>query len=71
MLTNEEKIGVVKQHMRNLVYNKYNLELSLLEESAVPKPKEDNIRTINNDLSSINLKIAALEKEISILESGE
>jgi len=71
MLTNEEKIGVVKQHMRNLVYNKYNLELSLLEESAVPKPKEDNIRTINNDLSSINLKIAALEKEISTLESGE
>ncbi len=71
MLTNEEKIGVVNQHMRNLVYNKYNLELSLLEESAVPKPKEDNIRTINNDLSSINLKIAALEKEISILESGE
>lgn len=67
MLSNEEKVGIAQQHMRNLLYNKYNLELSLIEESAIPQPKTDVVATINSDLSSINLKIAALEEEISSL----
>ena len=69
MLTNEEKIGIVQQHMRNLLYNKYNLEISLIEESAATQPNEQAISVINNDLSAINLKIAALEEEKSLLEA--
>ena len=65
MLTNEDKLGIAQQHMRNLMYNKYNLELSLIEESAVTRPNEEAINTVNGDLSAINLKIAAIAQVIS------
>lgn len=70
MLTNEDKLGIAQQHMRNLMYNKYNLELSLIEESAVTRPNEEAINTVNGDLSAINLKIAAIAQEIETLEGG-
>jgi hypothetical protein len=35
VLTNEEKIGIVEQHLRNLEYSKFNVSISLIEESSI------------------------------------
>jgi hypothetical protein len=71
MLNNEEKISVVDSRIRSLEYNKYNLQLSLIEENAVSIPNEDSIESIENQMNLVNLKIAALQSEKSELTEEE
>jgi len=71
MLNNEEKISVVDSRIRSLEYNKYNLQLSLIEENAVSIPNEDSIESIENQMNLVNLKIAALQLEKSELTEEE
>ena len=35
LLSNEEKAGIINQHLKNLQYNKFNLEISVVEENAL------------------------------------
>jgi len=37
-LTNEEKLGIVNQHIKSVDYNTYGLQLDLLEAQAIPEP---------------------------------
>jgi hypothetical protein len=71
MLNNEEKISVVDSRIRSLEYNKYNLQLSLIEENAVSIPNEDSIESIENQMNLVNLKISALQSEKSELTEEE
>lgn len=68
VLTSEEKIAVAETHLKNVLYNKYNAELSLLEENALDNPSADNITTHNASIAKANAQIAALEAEISALK---
>lgn len=67
LLTNEEKISVVNQHLKNLEYNKYNVELSLMEENSTTQINDDIILSLNEQLVSINAKINILQQEITAL----
>lgn len=67
ILTNEEKIAIVNQHMKNLEYSIYNLEISVIEEEAVSTPDPTKISDINSDISELNLKKAALTAELALL----
>lgn len=67
LLTNEEKISVVNQHLKNLEYNKYNVELSLIEENAITKINDDVISSLNEQLVNLNAKIDVLQQEIASL----
>lgn len=71
MLNNEEKISVVDSRIRSLEYNKYNLQLSLIEENAVSIPNEESIESIENQMNLVNLKISALQSEKSELTEEE
>lgn len=62
-LTNEDKLGVVNQHIKNAEFNKYNIELSLIEENAVASPDANTVSSLNTQLTAINAKLAALEAE--------
>jgi CII-binding regulator of phage lambda lysogenization HflD len=62
-LTNEEKIGVVDSHLKNIYYNKYNLDLALIEENAKATPDADAVEKINNNIQQLSNQIAALEAE--------
>jgi hypothetical protein len=66
-LTKEEKIVIINQHIKNLEYNIYNLEISLIEEAAVPSQDADRISSLNDELSQINFKKTALLAELSEL----
>lgn len=68
-LTNEEKISVITQHIRNLEFNKYNLNVSLIEENAMAIPNQATLDSIDLQLSECNSKITALNAEIASLQS--
>jgi hypothetical protein len=67
ILTNEEKMGIANQHLKNLEYNKYNLQLSMLEENALATPNAASIADIQSQINSIDAKIAVIEAEIDTL----
>lgn len=68
-LTNEEKISIITQHVRNLEFNKYNLNVSLIEENALAIPNQATIDSVNLQISEANTKIAALNAEIASLQA--
>lgn len=67
LLTNDEKIGIANQHLKNLQYNRYNLELSLKEENALDTPNAASVADVQLQITSIDAKIAAIEEEIDTL----
>lgn len=68
-LTNEEKIDIINQHIRNLGFSKYNLETTLLSENAVATPDSAKVNSLTQQISDVDLKISALESEISTLSA--
>jgi hypothetical protein len=66
-LTNEDKIGVIMSHMKNLQFNKYNAEITIVEENALASPSADNISRANTTIANADLQIAALEAQIAAL----
>jgi len=66
-LTNEEKIGVIESHIKNVQYNKYNAEITLIEENALATPSATNVQRANDSIASANAQIAALEAQIEAL----
>jgi hypothetical protein len=68
MITNEEKMGIINQHMRNVQVNKYNLELTLLEENALTSPNTETVTSITAQIAEANKKIAVLETELESVQ---
>jgi hypothetical protein len=66
-LTSEDKIGVITSHIKNLHFNKYNAEITIIEESAIASPSADNIARANRTIADAELQIAALEAQITAL----
>jgi len=69
VLTNEEKSVIVSQHIKNVDYSIYNVELSLIEENAVSSPDADKILSLNNQLTDLNAQKTALSAELSALSA--
>ena len=67
-LNNEEKISLINQHKKNNEFNKYNLQLSLVEENAVTAPNAETITSLNSQISECDRKLAALAAELAGLE---
>lgn len=67
ILTNEEKSGIISQHIKNIEYSLYNLTLSLIEENAVSEPAADKITSLNDQIDDLNAQKTALESELSSL----
>jgi hypothetical protein len=66
-LTNEEKTTIVNSHLKNLVYNKYNLTISVIEENAKTSPNSDTLSSLNSQISEIDDQMAALQAELASL----
>lgn len=61
-LSNEEKMNIVNQHLRNIEFADYNAELDLIEANAVEASAE-TIAEINARRTAYATKISALEAE--------
>jgi hypothetical protein len=68
-LTNEEKIAIVSQHIKNVEYSLYNLALSLIEENSVSSTDADKISSLNSQIADLNLQKTALTTELSTLSA--
>jgi hypothetical protein len=66
-LTNEQKSDIVNQHLRSLEYSIYNIELSIMEESARLAPEDSMLDSLNSSLSDLNAKKTVLLNELASL----
>ena len=66
-LNKEEKVVIVNQHLKDLAYSAYNLELSLIEVNASSNPNQDNIDSLNSQMQDINNRKLALQSELDLL----
>ena len=68
-LTKEDKLEVVASRIHDLKINKFNLELTLLEEASISSPNMADIESINLQIEIYNSKITALENKYTIIQS--
>lgn len=68
-LTNEEKIGLIQQHKRNIEYSAYNLELTLIEENAVGTPNAETVARLTAEIAELETKLSALNAELASLNA--
>lgn len=62
-LTNEEKLGILNQHLKSVDYTIYGLQLDLIEAQASETPDAVQISSINGRITSANAKREALVEE--------
>ena len=70
VLSVEDKSHIIRQFIRNLAYSRYNIEVSLIAESAVSNPNQNNIDSFTIQLEEIDEKISALEAELTTIEGA-
>lgn len=64
-LSNEEKMQIIRSHIKNIEHNKYNLELSILAEQAIDVPNEALIIGYQMQLEDARDRESALEAELN------
>ena len=69
LLTKDDKLNIVNQHLKSVDYALYNLELDLIEAEAVPTPDSDAISNINARTSVLTAKRTALVAEKTSVEA--
>ena len=67
LLSNEEKAGIINQHLKNLHYNKFNIEISIVEENAKVTPEAEALTNLNTQLADFDSRIEALDAELAKL----
>lgn len=68
-LTNQEKIEILKNHVRNYEYAQYNLEVEIIAEQASSNSDSMRVLDLQSQIDEINSKQQALEDEIARLEA--
>ena len=71
MLTNEEKLNIVNQHIKSVEYNLYGYELDLVQANAVSVPDAGQVSAINTRIAEANSVKAALVTEKNSLTPTE
>lgn len=66
-LTNEEKTGIVSQHLKNIEYSLYNLEMSLIEENSLSTPDSAVVTSLDDQIDELTAKKNALLAELATL----
>lgn len=69
ILSNEEKISIANQHLKNVEIKLYNLELSIIEENAKVDPDSSSLSILQTALQDINAQRNALEAEIESIQA--
>ena len=65
LLTIEDKVSVINQHKKNLEYSKYNIELSILEESSISTPDQELLNSYNSQMAEVTKRIKVLDDELA------
>jgi hypothetical protein len=68
-LTNEEKIGILNQHIKNVLINKYNVHIAVIAEESATVVDQSKIDALNSQMESEQAKYDALLIELESLQS--
>jgi hypothetical protein len=68
LLTNEDKLNIVNQHIKSIDFQSYNLQLDLIEANAESPVNSESVSTITGRINGLNAKRTALESEAETLE---
>ena len=68
-LTPQEKKTIVEQHMKTVAFSEYNLELSLIEANAVTDKNQDNIDSLNDQMTQVLAQKNALQTELDTIDA--
>ena len=66
-LTKEEKTTIINNHQKNILLNKYNIEVSIIEENAKETPNSNILAELNNQLQECDDKLIVLQQELDSL----
>ena len=64
-LTKEDKVSIINSHIRTLTFNKYNLEIDILQENAKSTPSESAIANFEEQKTEVLGQITALQAELT------
>lgn len=64
-LSNTEKRSIIEQHLKNIEYSLFNLEISLLAENAVDAPDTSSVSKLTDSISDMEAKRTALLAELN------
>lgn len=67
-LSNEEKIAILEQHLKNVASSIYNLEISLLAENSISSPHATTVEKIISDKAEQESRKTALLEELDNLK---
>jgi hypothetical protein len=67
VLTKEEKIDIVNQHIRALDYAIYNAELDKMEAEALANPEAGVLSALTERLANLNSKRSVLTTELETI----
>ena len=68
-LTKEEKQAIINQHIKNVLVNIFNLQMSIIQEESVSGNQSDLISELNSKISLETAKRDALVLELNSLNS--
>jgi hypothetical protein len=64
-----DKVQLIEARFRQLEYRQYGLELDLIVENAKANPDADSVQVIENAIAEIDTQIAALNSELTAVNS--
>ena len=68
-LSKEDRLNIIEQHIRNVELGKYNLDLSIIEESSVATPNSTSLDSLNAQKDDLDAKLTSLKAEFTAVES--
>lgn len=72
-LSKEEKIEIINIHLKSVVENIFNINMLIIQESAVEPINQESLNALEKQLENLFLKQQALKDELERVtnESGE
>ena len=68
-ITPQDQLVILESHIKNLTFNQYNLQVSLIEENAKTDPSAESLSSINSQLVDVVKQIDAIETEITAVKA--
>ena len=65
-----DQLAILNSHFKNLDFNEYNLQVSILEENAKSIPSPEALDLINKQLADVEKQKTALQAEIATVTAS-
>lgn len=68
-LTNQEKLSIIGQHLKNLLMSQYNLNLQLGEANVSATPNKDVVSNLQSQIDDLQLQINYLNSQSDTMQT--